>query len=112
MENNVEENILLKFQNGLMKPPTFENENERKVFLQFQKYNLIYMNPAGYWVISKRGKEALKYGVKKFLTLERFEEQLVKKSLNRETERKWIFYAIIPLILILTGALCVRLGIF
>ena len=111
MENKLEENILLEFQKGLMKSPTFVNENERKVFLQFQKYNIIYMNPDGDWVISRRGKEALKYGVKKFLTLERFEEKLVKKSLNRETERKWIFFAIIPLILILTIALCIRLGI-
>ena len=30
MEHNLEEYILLKFQNGLRKIPTFENENEKK----------------------------------------------------------------------------------
>lgn len=110
MKDNLEEDVLLKFQTGLMRPPVFENENEKKLFLQFQKYNLIYMNPDGDWTISQRGKEAIKYGVKKFLSLERFEERLVKKSMSRETERKWIFFAIIPLIVILSGILFIKLG--
>ncbi len=112
MKDSLEEEVLFKFKNGPMKVPTFENENEKKVFLQFQKYSLIYMTPDGNWTISKRGKEALKFGVEKFLALERFEERLVKESLNRETERKWIFFAIIPLILVLSGVLFIRLGLF
>ncbi|MCM8569365.1 hypothetical protein NE848_08240 [Gramella jeungdoensis] len=109
MKDNIEEEVLLKFQKGQIKAPILENENEKKIFLQLQKYSLIYMTPEGVWVVSQKGKNALKYGVQKFLTLERFEERIVKKSMSRETERKWIFFAVIPLIVVLAGVLCIKI---
>lgn len=112
MKEKLEESVLQKFQNGIHILPAFEDENEKKIFLQLQKYNLIYMTPEGLFVISKRGKEALEYGVEKFLALERFEKRLLKDSMTRETERKWIFFAVIPLILALSfGLLFLQLNI-
>lgn len=102
MNDDLEKDFLLQFQKGLKDLPAFKSEKEKNIFLQLQKYNLIYMTPEGVFVISRRGNEALKYGVKKFLTLERFEERLLKDSLTRETERKWIFFAIIPIIILLS----------
>lgn len=105
MKEKLEESVLQKFKNGVHSLPSFEDENEKKIFLQLQKYNLIYTTPEGLFVITKRGKDALAYGVEKFLALERFEERLIKDSMSRGTERKWIFFAIIPLILILSFGL-------
>lgn len=102
MNENLEEQVLLKFKNGLEKVPVFENKNEQKIFLQLQKYNLIYVTTDGIFTLSKKGKEALKYGVDEFLVLERFEERLIKDSLTRGIERKWLYFAIIPIILILS----------
>lgn len=105
MNDDLETAFLLKFQKEEIKTPTFYHKEEKKIFLQLQKYSLIYMTPEGIWTISKRGKEALSYGVKKFLTLERFEEKLIKDSFTRNVERKWIYFAVIPLILLLSFGL-------
>ena len=105
MKDDLEKNFLLKFQRGNFQTPTFDCEEEKKIFLQLQKYSLIYMTPKGVWTISRRGREALDYGAKKFLTLERFEERLIKDSYRRGIERKWLYFAIIPLILLLSFSL-------
>lgn len=102
MEFNPEREMLLKFSDGLKEIPSFENSQEEKIFLQLQKYNLIYVTPDGIFKTTKKGVEAIQTDVKEFITLERFEERLVKDSLRREIERKWLYFAVVPLILLLT----------
>lgn len=102
MKENLEEKLLQQFESGMKNIPCFEKEKEKKIFLQLQKYNLIHVNKEGVFIITKKGKEALKFGVEKLLVMERFEERLIKDSFSRGTERKWIFFAIIPLIILLS----------
>lgn len=102
MEPNLERELLLKFVNGINEIPNFRSTHEEKIFLQLQKYNLIYVTPQGVFTISQKGKEALQSDVKKFISLERFEERLVKDSLRREIEKKWLYFALVPLIMLLT----------
>ncbi|MFD0977098.1 hypothetical protein [Salinimicrobium gaetbulicola] len=102
MEPNLEREVLLKFENGIEDIPHFRSTAEEKIFLQLQKYNLIYATPRGVFIISQKGREALRSDVKKFISLERFEERLVKDSLRREIEKKWLYFAVVPLIILLT----------
>ena len=102
MERNPERELLLKFSGGIKEIPHFRNTHEEKIFLQLQKYNLIYVTPQGVFKTTKKGEEAIGTDVKKFITLERFEERLVKDSLRREIERKWLYFAVVPLIILLT----------
>ncbi|MEG9328466.1 hypothetical protein V6B16_11020 [Salinimicrobium catena] len=102
MKENVEEHVLRIFQDKVLALPQFNSEKEKKIFLQLQQYNLIYITPEGAITITKKGKAALNFGVEKFIVLERFEEKLLKDAMNREVERKWIYFAVIPFILILS----------
>lgn len=60
MEKNLPEQILRQFQNGLKTLPNFENEQEEKIFLQLQKYNLLYLTSKGVFKITRKGEQALK----------------------------------------------------
>ncbi|SDL29638.1 hypothetical protein SAMN04488034_103106 [Salinimicrobium catena] len=112
MKENVKEHVLRIFQDKVCSMPQLNSEKEIKIFLQLQKYNLIYVTPEGAITITKKGKAALKFGVEKYIVLERFEEKLLKDAMNREIERKWIYFAAIPLILILSiGLLYLQLEI-
>lgn len=102
MEANAEREMLLKFSEGIKEIPRFSSAQEEKIFLQLQKYNLIYVTPQGVFKTTKKGEEAIRTDVKKFITLERFEERLIKDSLRREIEKKWLYFAVVPLIILLT----------
>ena len=102
MELDVERVMLLKFADGINEIPEFRSTHEEKIFLQLQKYNLIYVTPDGIFKTTQKGQEALKTDVCKFISLERFEERLVKDSLHREIEKKWLYFAVVPLIILLT----------
>lgn len=102
MKYSLAQNVLRKFERETANLPEFENEKEEKMFLQLQKYNLLYVTAKGMFKITRKGEEALKGDVEKFLQLERFEEKMIKESLRRSTERKWMVFAIIPLIAIMT----------
>lgn len=101
MEKSPEEEMLRKFAGSMSEFPKFKNAYEEKIFLQLQKYNLIYVTVEGVFKLTKKGEEALRTDVQKFISLERFEERLVKDSLRRNIERKWLYFAVIPLIVLL-----------
>lgn len=105
--NNLPEQILRQFQNGIKNLPDFENQQEEKIFLQLQKYNLLYVTPEGIFRITKKGEKALKGDVEKYITLERFEERLVKDSLKKSVEQKIILFAVVPIIILLVIALII-----
>ncbi|MGM0932948.1 MAG: hypothetical protein ACQEWD_05845 [Bacteroidota bacterium] len=101
MTQNLPEKILRQFQNGLNHLPDFKNEEEEKIFLQLQKYNLLYVTAGGRFKITKRGQEALKGNVEKHLSLERFEERLIKDSFKKSSEQKILLFVILPVIILL-----------
>ena len=99
---NCSEKMLRHFEVGRKTLPDFDNEEAEKTFLQLQKYNLIQLTPQGVVVITWKGREALKTDVRKYLFLERYEQRLIKKSMRSNSERKWIIFAVIPIIVLLT----------
>lgn len=101
MHENLAEEILRKFQVGKQELPDFKSDAERKIFLQHQRYNLIHLTPEGEIKITRKGEKALNYGVEKFLTREKLKERLIIDALYRKNEQKWIYFVIIPVLLIL-----------
>lgn len=103
---NLPEQILLQFQLGVKELPEFKKK-EKKIFLQLQKYNLLYATPEGIFKLTKKGEEALKGDVEKHIILERFEEKLIKDSFKEIRMQKIIFFILIPLILLMVIALII-----
>lgn len=66
-EKNLPHNILLQFQYGLKEQPNFKNQQEKNIFLQLQKYNLLYVTPEGIFTLTRKGEAALKTDVEKHL---------------------------------------------
>ena len=107
MQRNLSEQVLLKFQNEPREVPIFENEQEKKIFLQLQKYNLLYVTAEGTLRITSKGRQALKGDVEKYISLERFEQRLIKDSLTKNLEQKLILFAVVPVIILLATLLVV-----
>lgn len=101
MNQNLPQQILRQFQNGLNHLPDFKNEEEEKIFLQLQKYNLLYVTPGGQFKITKRGQEALKGNIEKHLSLERFEERLIRDSFKKSSEQKILLLVVLPVIILI-----------
>ena len=102
MEISLAKGTLQKFKREIEELPEFQNKNEERTFLQLQKYNLLYVTPEGKFKITKRGEDALNGDVEKYLQLERYEARLIKDSLRGNMKTKWLFFAVIPFIFILT----------
>lgn len=109
MTRNLPEQMLRQFQKGLNHLPDFQNEEEEKVFLQLQKYNLLYVTPEGRFKTTRKGQEILKGNVEKHLSLQRFEEKLMKDSFSKSTEQKIVLFAILPVITLLAVLLVILL---
>lgn len=88
MEKNLSEQMLRQFQDGIKQLPEFKTEEEEKIFLQLQKYNLIHITTEGFFRITRKGQEALKGNVENYLFLESFEEKLIKDSFKKTQSRK------------------------
>ena len=80
--------------------PILKTEKERSILLQLWKYNLIEENPEGKFVITKRGNDALSFGVENFLTLERYEKRGIRDGFRTKTAEKWLFLILVPLIML------------
>ena len=100
MERNSCKLMIKQFEKGRKVLPEFQNEEEEKLFLQLQKYNLIHLTPQGVLVITRKGREALKTDVEKYLYLERYEQRLIKDSMRTSLASKWLFFAVIPIIVL------------
>ena len=99
--HNLPEQILRQFQNGLKHLPDFKNEEEEKIFLQLQKYNLLFITPEGSIKTTRKGQDILKGNVEKHLSLERFEERLIKDTFRKTSEQKIILFVVLPVIVLL-----------
>lgn len=71
--------MLLHFRNS-NQLPEINSEAGKKIFRELQRYDLLRVNSQGEWVITRKGEEALKMGVKKYIQSEKFESQLAKEA--------------------------------
>lgn len=90
---------MLRYFNTGRNMPELKCEEEEKLFLQLQRYNLIEVNPQGKLIMTKRGNDALSYGVEKYLTLERYEKRLITDGFRTKTAGNLIAWVIVPLVL-------------
>lgn len=110
MRKNLQDQILRLFQNGVKELPEFKNQ-EKKIFLQLQKYNLIHATPAGIFQLTRKGEEALKGDVEKYILMEKLEERLIKDSFKERRMQRIIFFVLVPIILILVIGLTFFIGL-
>ena len=101
-KENASEQVLRQFEVGKKEMPQWNNEEDKKIFLQLQKYNLIHLTPEGIIKLTTKGVEALKKDVDNYLYLERYQQRLERESFRRTTEEKLILFVIIPMIFFLT----------
>lgn len=107
MKKNLPKEILQQFQNGLKELPDLKNEQEKKIFLQLQKYNLLYVTPEGMFKITRKGETALKGDIEKRLSIERFEERLIKDSFKQNSRQELIFFVVVLFFILLVIAVLV-----
>ena len=88
--NTSSQDKMLKSFNVGRDMPNLETEEEKKLFLQLQRYNLIEVNPEGKFIITKRGNDALSFGVEKYLSLEKYEKRLITDAFRTRTAGKWL----------------------
>ena len=78
--------------------PALEAETDKRIFRELQRFYLVRFNSKGDWVITRKGEEALKMGVKKYIKAEKFEDRLAKEA-PRLKKQKNILIALIVLLI-------------
>ena len=89
--------MLLHFRNNKVFPE-MNLEADKRTFRELQRYNLLRVNSQGEWVLTRKGEESLKMGVKKYIKAEKFEEELAREAPGLKTQRNLLLLLSVLLI--------------
>ncbi|MCG9970722.1 hypothetical protein [Christiangramia crocea] len=89
--------MLLQFRTSSLFP-ALESDMDKRILRELQRYYLVRVNSKGDWIVTRKGEEALKIGVKKYIKAERFEARLAKEAPGLKKQKNILLTLIVVLI--------------
>lgn len=77
--------------------PEINSDAEKLIFRELQRYDLVRVNSQGEWVITRKGEEALKIGVKTYIKSEKFEDRLAKDAPRLKRQKNILLLLVVLL---------------
>ncbi|TBW30257.1 hypothetical protein [Gramella sp. KN1008] len=81
--------------------PELQSDNDKRMLRELQRYYLVRVNSKGDWVVTRKGEEALKIGVKKYIQAEKFEAELARSAPSLKKQKNILLGMIVILMSIL-----------